>query len=232
MQPLSAPVCQSQMLEPASTHPRTAPLLNGTARRLDRRAWLVRAALAAAPVVLGPGALTALGMLPTPAHAGMGLNGYTVSTAEITALLGERFPKTLPLAGLADLTLERPALAMHPDVNRMSARLPLEISGPMVAKPGHGALALAFGLRYEPSDRTLRAHDIALESLQVEGLDAGAAALLHAWAPRLAQRSFKEVVVHRLQPKDLALLDGLGMQPGAITVTPQGLSVAFEKQKL
>ncbi len=199
---------------------------------LDRRAWLVRAALTALPIALGAGAMATLAMAPGTAHAAMGLNGYTVSTAELTALLAERFPKTFPLAGLANMTLEPPALTMHPDVNRMSARLPLEISGPALPTPGSGALEVAFGLRYEPADRSLRAHDVALQSLHIQGLDPGANALLQAWAPRLAQRSLREVILHRLQPKDLALLDGLGMQPGPITVTKQGVSIAFERQKL
>jgi len=35
------------------------------------------------------------------------------------------------------------------------------------------------------------------------------------------------VVLHRMRPQDLALPDGLGMQPGSITVTDEGLTIGF-----
>ena len=66
----------------------------------------------------------------------------------------------------------------------------------------------------------------------MQGLEPAAAALLQAWAPRLARRALGEVVLHRLEEKDLALLDGLGLQPGAIAVTDQGLSIAFVRRGL
>jgi hypothetical protein len=52
-------------------------------------------------------------------------------------------------------------------------------------------------------------------------------ALLNTYAPTLGDELLKEVVLHRLEPKDLAPLDKMGMQPGAITVTPSGLVVGM-----
>ena len=162
------------------------------------------------------------------ANAAMSLSGYTVSLAELLAMLSERFPRRFPLAGIATLELRAPALALVPEASRLRARIPAELSGPLLPIPQEGVMEVEFGLRYEPKDRSLRAHDIALQSLEVNGLDPAATALLRAWAPRLARQALGEVVLHRLEPKDLALLDGLGMQPGTITVTERGLSIAFE----
>ena len=53
------------------------------------------------------------------------------------------------------------------------------------------------------------------------------AALVSLAGPALAQQSLMEVVLHQVKPQELALLDGLGLQPGAITVTDSGLEVAF-----
>ena len=36
-----------------------------------------------------------------------------------------------------------------------------------------------------------------------------------------------QVVLYQLQDQDLALVDALAMEPGAITVTAQGLTVAL-----
>ena len=43
----------------------------------------------------------------------------------------------------------------------------------------------------------------------------------------MAEQSLLEVVLHQLRPQDLALADGLGLQPGSITVTEQGLVIGF-----
>jgi len=51
--------------------------------------------------------------------------------------------------------------------------------------------------------------------------------LLNTYGPALSERSLREVVLHRLQPEDLALPNSLGMQPGSITVTDTGLVIGF-----
>ena len=49
--------------------------------------------------------------------------------------------------------------------------------------------------------------------------------MLNAYAPPLAEQSLREVVLYQLQPKETAMADLLGLRPGRITVTPQGLLV-------
>jgi hypothetical protein len=39
-------------------------------------------------------------------------------------------------------------------------------------------------------------------------------------------------VLHRLSPRDLALPDSMGLQPGDITVTSQGLVIGFVNKPL
>jgi len=51
--------------------------------------------------------------------------------------------------------------------------------------------------------------------------------LLNAYGPQLAEQSLREVTLHQLRPQDTAVFDGLGLQPGPITVTAKGLTVAF-----
>ncbi len=84
-----------------------------------------------------------------------------------------------------------------------------------------------FALRYEASDRTLRAHQIRLARLDFPSLKPAVVQLLNTYAPALAEQSLREVTLHQLRPQDTAVLDGLGLQPGPITVTAEGLTVAF-----
>jgi len=193
------------------------------ARGAGRRHWLARTAALVAGAALG-------GTGRRAASAGIGPTGATVSQAELLALLAERFPQRYPLAGLAELELRAPALALHPETNRLGARLAAALSSAALPAPREGALEVEFGLRYAAEDRSIRAHGIALRSLDIAGLDAATTTALQFWAPRLARRAWREVVLHRFEARELALLDGLGLQPGPITVTPQGLSVAWERK--
>ena len=55
---------------------------------------------------------------------------------------------------------------------------------------------------------------------------------VNAAGPALAEQTLLEVVVHRMRPQDLALPDSLGLQPGSITVTSEGLTIGFEPKPL
>ena len=89
-----------------------------------------------------------------------------------------------------------------------------------------------FGLRYEAQDRSIRAHRLQVNALQLEGLKPQAAALLQRYAQQLADQSLHGVVLHQLQDKDLAPIDALGLQPESINVTPRGLLVRFGPKPL
>ncbi|WCM92966.1 DUF1439 domain-containing protein [Acidovorax sp. NCPPB 2350] len=156
---------------------------------------------------------------------------YTITTAQIQDALAEKLPRRYAVGGgLLQLELQVPALRMLPAQNRVNAVLPVIASGPLLSggQRGYaGTFDVDFALRYEPSDRTLRAHQLHVNALRIEGLQPPASELLDAYAQQLATQSLGEVVLHTLRPQDLALADGLGMQPGPITVTERGLRVEF-----
>lgn len=144
--------------------------------------------------------------------------------------LDERFPRRMALAGLVDLSLLAPRLRLLPEQDRLHAQVPLQASGTALRGVYHGSLEVDFGLRYEPSDHTVRAHALQLQALQWDGLAPQAAQLLQRLGPQLAQQALREVVLYQLQPRELALADSLGLQPGRIAVTPQGLAITLVPQ--
>jgi hypothetical protein len=103
----------------------------------------------------------------------------------------------------------------------------MRASGPLLKRASNGSIDLDFALRYEPSDRTIRAWEIAITHVDIEGLRPDAAQLLDAYVRASASESLLELVVHQLQPKDLALADTMGLEPGDITVAEDGLAVGF-----
>ena len=152
---------------------------------------------------------------------------YTVSKEQLQAALAQRFPLRYPVPGLLDLDLQSPQLQLLPQTNRLRATLAVQAAGPALERSHAGQFALEFGLRYEASDRTIRATRLSLQRLQFPTLQPGVVALLNSYAPVLAEQSLLEVVLHQLQPKDLALADVMGLQPGGITVTESGLEIGF-----
>jgi hypothetical protein len=157
---------------------------------------------------------------------------YKVSAAALQAAVGQRFPLRYPVPGLLNLDVQLPQLRLLPAQNRLGAEMAVEAAGPALNRSHQGMLDVEFALRYEVSDRTVRAHQLRLKRLQFPTLQPGVVALLNTYAPALAERALLEVVLHRMRPQDLALPDGLGMQPGSITVTDAGLTIGFVPKPL
>ena len=192
---------------------------------LQRRQFLSATSGLVAVGAIGLGA--ALGL----ARRTLAQPGYTVSAEQLRDMLAQKFPRTVPVAGLLELTLHAPRLRLLPAVNRLGAAMDVEAAGPALRRSHPGSFDVEFALRYEASDRTLRAHQIKLGRLELAGLKPAATELLNAYAPALAEQSLREVVLHQLRPQDTALMDGLGLEPGPITITEKGLNVAFVRKQ-
>jgi hypothetical protein len=152
---------------------------------------------------------------------------YRVSAAQLQQALATRFPLRYQVGGLFDLNVQAPRLRLMPELNRIASEMDVEAAGPALRRSYTGAFDLDFALRYEPADHSIRAHSLQVHSLRLTGLPAQAAAVLESYGSALAQQALLEVVLHRLSPRDLALPDAMGLQPGAITVTSQGLVIGF-----
>ncbi|MFN3570198.1 MAG: DUF1439 domain-containing protein [Polaromonas sp.] len=182
---------------------------------MKRRQWLTTFPLALA--------LAAASAQAQPSH--------TVTTAQLQQAVAEKFPMRYPVGGLLELTLQPPRLRLLPEQNRLGTHMVVDAAGAALSRPTTGNFDVDFALRYEPSDQSIRAHKLKVNTLSLSGMPPGPAALLQAYGPSLAEQSLLEVVLHKLQPKDLALTDGLGLEPGAITVTARGLVIAFVPKK-
>ena len=170
--------------------------------------------------------------LGSAARASLAPGGYAVSIDQMRRAAAQRFPLRYPIGGLMDLDLQAPVLRLLPALNRLGTAMVVQASGLALGRSYTGAFDLDFGLRYEASDRTVRAHQMRVNSLRFADLPPGPSALLQAYGPALAKQTLREVVLHRLRPQDLALPDSLGLQPDSITVTPQGLLIGFVAKPL
>jgi len=157
---------------------------------------------------------------------------YTVSTEQLQRVVAQRFPLRYPVPGLLDLAVQAPRLRLLPEQNRLSAEMAVEVVGPALRRRHTGTFDVDFALRYEASDRTFRAYQLHFNRLQFPDLQPGVSELLNNYGSALAEQSLHEVVLHQVRPQDLALADVMGMQPGSITVTDQGLVIGFVPKPL
>jgi len=164
---------------------------------------------------------------PDPEDAPQAPPHYNVSAAQLQAGVAQRFPMRFPVQGLMNLDVQVPQLRLLPAVNRLGAVMDVVAAGPALERTHQGTLDVEFALRYEATDRTVRAHQLRFKRLLFPTLQPGVVALLNTYGPALAQQTLLEVVVHTLRPQDLALPDALGMQPGSMTVTTEGLTIGF-----
>jgi hypothetical protein len=188
---------------------------------MKRRLWLTLPgwiALAAAARAATPGA---------PGGA-----GYKVTLEQLQQALAQRFPRRYEMGSLLNLNVQAPRVRLLPELNRLGTEMVVDAAGPALSRTSTGTFDVDFALRYEASDQTLRAHQIRLNALRLDDMAPGPAALLQAYAPTLASQALKEVVLHKLKPQDLMLTDGLGLEPGSITVTAKGLTIALVPKKM
>lgn len=185
---------------------------------MNRRSWLL-------------GAVAGMGLAASGCSGKSMPGSVSVSTQKLQEMVARRFPKEFPVAGLLQLKLQPPTLAPVPERNMLNAVIPAELAGKVLRESYGGQLDVDFALRYENTDRTLRAHQIRLNSLQMNGLAPAMSDMLATYANVLAEQALGQVVLYQLQDKDLELANTLGVEPGAITVTAQGLTVALVQKQ-
>jgi hypothetical protein len=152
---------------------------------------------------------------------------FTVSKDQLQQVVAKRFPMRYPVAGLLDLAVQAPEILLLPEKNRLGATMQVEASGAALNRKQTGTFEVEFALRYEVSDRTLRATALRFKRLDFPGLRPEASQMLNLYGQALSEKALLEVALHQLRPQDLAMADAMGMQPGSITVTDKGLVFDF-----
>lgn len=148
-----------------------------------------------------------------------------VTQAQLQQAVERRFPIERRYLELLDVTVAAPRLLMRPDANRVATELEVLVGERITRSQYRGAIALNFGLRFEPGDNTVRLTNVRVDRIDVDG----ASALLRQQLDRvgilLAEQSLNERPVYTLRAKDVEAMQGRGLRPGDIRVTSNGLAI-------
>jgi hypothetical protein len=166
----------------------------------------MRSSLLAAGAALLLGACSTLGLV----GALLG-NSIAFTAPQLQQQLDRRFPRDYDkLGGLVSLSILHPRLSIPAGSHRL--RLDFDVG---IGTPGRdsrtpaGHLAIASGLRFDPSTRGLHLDDPSIESLQLAGggeaLGASARTLVDRWLSDYARREpvyqFDNGLMQRLQSR-------------------------------
>jgi hypothetical protein len=174
--------------------------------------------------------LTALACWPATrvlAQDDAGRPRHKISARELHDALSARFPVRLGITGLLDMRISAPRLLLLPARNKLGAGLLAQVAGMQMQQAQSAELDVAFALRYEPSDRSVRAHQLEVLGLRAPGLLPETTQLLQRLLPALARDAVGEIVLHRFGPRELALPETMGFQPQELRVVDDGVLVLF-----
>lgn len=152
-----------------------------------------------------------------------------ISEAKLVEIISTQFPFNSRYLELFDVSLASPRVRLIPAENRIGTELGYSLGSFLLGSRDHqGQLKLSYGLRFEPSDNSVRLSQVRVEDFEVPGVPSAYASRASRLGALLAENLLKDLVIHRLKPEDLQAARGWGYQPGALSVVPGGLRLQLD----
>ena len=159
-----------------------------------------------------------------------GLGGprvITLSEADLARALARQFPFEGRVLQLVDLRVHTPRLRLLPETNRLATDLQVSLGERLLRGGYRGALSLDYGLRYEPSDQSVRLAQVRVQHLRFEGLPSALQPVIDGIGPLVAEQLLQDLSIYRFTPEDLDAVRGRGYEPGEVNVTRRGVEITL-----
>jgi hypothetical protein len=151
----------------------------------------------------------------------------SLSQAELQSRLDRHFPLERRVLEVFDTTLARPTVRLVPERNRLATTLELTALERLSGRTLRGSLALEHGLRYEPSDGTLRLAQVTVNELRLEAGGSALSGVAARLGALLTERLLDDLAIYRLDADRLEALRRAGIDAADFTVTPRGIELRF-----
>jgi Protein of unknown function (DUF1439) len=181
---------------------------------MNRRGWMVVLVMAAAIVATGCAGL-------------FGPRNIEVSQAQLQEAVERRFPIERRYLELLDVTVAAPRVTLRPEVNRLATEFQVLVSDRVFRSQHRGTISLNYGLRFDPSDNTVRLTNVRIDRFDIDGAPALLRQQLDRVGVLLAEQTLNERPVYTLRPKDVEAIQGRGYQPTDLRVTASGLALTL-----
>jgi len=160
------------------------------------------------------------------AHAGYNVwtGEYTFTKRELQSAIDRRFPATLRYGELVNVQLSNPRLVLDEANNRITTQMDAALTNTVIPSPPiNGTLALNSGVRYDATRRAVLLDNPTVQDVQVQGMSQYREQL-NAIGAVVAQQLLKDYPLYTFKPDELRF-NGKDVEPGAITVAPDGIRV-------
>ena len=155
----------------------------------------------------------------------LGPRTLVISADDLQQRLATFFPVQRDVLNLIRVSVDVPELQMLPASNRMALLVHAAVQERAGLRDYRGSMAASFGLRFDPGASTVNMVDVKLDSVQIDGLPAGAQKAVTGLGALIAKDRLEGHVLYRIRAQDLSTGDRLGYTVGAVDVTAQGLAV-------
>lgn len=156
-----------------------------------------------------------------------------VSEAKLQQLINGQFPFNSKMLEVLDVGVGSPKISFDTVNNRINTSLDLNVVGSgiigLLAKREYkGGIDLSYGLRFEPSDNSVRMTDVKLGKLSVDGVPELMERPMSRLGVALAQKLLSEQVLYKVSAQDLEAAKGWGYKPGVFKIAPGGLAITLD----
>lgn len=147
------------------------------------------------------------------------------SEADVNRMLEKRFPMDKRVLEMLDVTVTRPGVKLVAVSNRLATDLHITALDRLFGNSYHGRIAVESGLRYEPSDHTLRLVDVRLSAFSLDRTGTAPRVPLQRLGAALVETMLDDAIIHRVSDEKLARLSQFGYQPEQVRITERGLEL-------
>ncbi|VVE50305.1 DUF1439 domain-containing protein [Pandoraea fibrosis] len=150
---------------------------------------------------------------------------YTMTRKEIEAAIDKRFPTTLNYGQLLSVALAHPQIGFNPQANRVTTQVDAQVQNVLLqGQPLAGVIAISSALKYDPVKRAVLLDNPNVERVDLNGMPAAYGQQLTSIGGNVAQQVLNQYPIYTFKPEQLRY-GGREVEPGAITVLPDGIKV-------
>ena len=190
-----------------------------------RRRTLARTASAAGAVCAG-----VLALLSGCASL-IGKHDVDISESQLTLLLARQFPMERKVLEVIDLNITNPQIELIPQGNRVGTELDVTALDRLFGSTAMGHVKLDYGLRFQPSDHTIRMTQVRVRELTLSSGSNNLRGASQRIGGLVAENALENLVLYRMKPAQADEMDRLNLVASPITVTPQGLHMTVSPRQ-
>ena len=146
-----------------------------------------------------------------------------ISESQLTLLLARQFPMDRKVLEVIDLNITNPQVELIPQGNRVGTEFDVTALDRLFGSTAMGHVKLDYGLRFQPSDHTIRMTQVRVRELTLSSGSDKLRGASQRIGGLVAENALEDLVLYRMKPAQADEMDRLNLVASPITVTAQGL---------